>query len=180
MKKQVIYLLTMVAVFLTISCSTKSDPTPTNTTFKFTVNSNAYYEVSGADSVTTLSGTSYNTLGVTGQSADKSATAAMVFFWSGTAKPKAGSYTVVSDVTKMTSGQVGVLIIDKVTVAKQGLYGTTGLDGAKITVTISSSGKVSVTMPSVAISGTNFDNTDPKNTVTTTVAGSISGQAAEQ
>lgn len=180
MKKHAMKLLiAAAAIFLTWGCSTKSDPTPTNSTFKFTVNGNAYTEVTGADSVNNLNGVNYNVLGVTGQSADKTASAGLVFFWSGTDKPKAGSYTVVSDVTKMTSGQVGVLVIDKVTVAKQGLYGTTGLDGAKITVAISSSGKVFVTMPAVAISGNNFDNTDPKNTVSTTVSGSISGQAAE-
>ena len=103
----------------------------------------------------------------------------MIFFWKGTDKPKAGTYAVVGDVTKMTSGQVAVLVIDKVTVAKQGLYGTTGLDGTSVTVAISASGKVSVTLPSIAIKGSNFDNTDPKNSVVTDVTGSISGSASE-
>ena len=183
MKKQMMYLLMMPLSFLIWSCSTKSDPTPTNVTAKFTVNGTIYTETTAADSAASLTGSAtrnLNALGVSGQSADKSAQAALIFFWAGTSKPNAGSYTVVGDASKLVAGQVAVLVIDKVTVAKQGLYGTTGLDGTTITVAVSASGKIAVTMPSIAIKGSNFDNTDPKNTVVTDVTGSISGAVAEQ
>ncbi|MEO6977579.1 MAG: hypothetical protein ABI113_04340 [Mucilaginibacter sp.] len=182
MKKQMMYLLMMPLSFLIWSCSTKSDPTP-NVTAKFTVNGTIYTETTAADSAASLTGSAtrnLNALGVSGLSADKSAQAAMIFFWAGTSKPKAGSYTVVADATKLAAGQVAVLVIDKVNVAKQGLYGTTGLDGTSVTVAVSASGKISLTIPSVAIKGTNFDNTDPKNTVTSDVTGSISGSVIEQ
>jgi len=168
----------MAAVFLTASCSTKSDPTPTKTTYKFTVNGNSYTEATGADSVTTLNGISYNVLGVTGQSADKTASAGLVVFFSGTARPKAGSYTTVDDITKIGSNQVAILIIDKVSTAKNGIYGTAA--GASLALAVSSAGKISITMPTLVIKGTNIDNTDPKNSVTTSVTGSISGTLAEQ
>jgi hypothetical protein len=182
MKKQLMNLVIAAAVFLAWGCSTSNDVKPANTTYKFTVNGTTYTQVTAADSTASLTGgaKTLNTLGVTGQSADKTASAGLLFFWSGTAKPKAGLYTVTGDATKMTASQVAVLVIDKVNVAKQGLYGTTGLDGASITVAVSSSGKISVTMPTIAIKGTNFDNTDSKNTVTSDVTGSISGAAAEQ
>ncbi|MCR8558951.1 hypothetical protein KXD93_14940 [Mucilaginibacter sp. BJC16-A38] len=182
MKKRVIYLIMVAAsAFAYSSCKTSSDPTPAKPTYKFTVNGTTYTETAGADSATSISGEvkNLNALGITGQSADKSAQAAIIFFWKGTARPKAGTYTVVGDVSKMTAGQVGALVIDKVTVAKQGLYGTTGLDGTSITVVVSAAGKISVTMPSIVIKGTNFDNTDPKNTVTTDVTGTISGSGGE-
>jgi hypothetical protein len=181
MKKKVMYLALVALSFFAYSCSTKNDPAPTNTTYKFTVNGTAYTQTAAADSAASISGgtKNLNALGVTGQSADKSAQAAIIFFWAGTAKPKAGTYTVVGDATTIGAGQVGALVIDKVTVAKQGLYGTTGLDGTSITVAVSASGKISVTMPSIAIKGSNFDNTDPKNTVVTDVTGSISGSAGE-
>jgi hypothetical protein len=181
MKKKVMYLTLVALSFFAYSCSTKNDPTPTNTTYKFTVNGTAYTETAAADSVTSIEGgtKNLNALGVTGQSADKSAQAAIIFFWAGPAKPKAGTYTVVGDVTALAAGQVGILVIDKVNVAKQGLYATTGLDGATVNVAVSSSGKISVTMSSIAIKGSNFDNTDPKNTVVTDVTGSISGSAGE-
>ncbi|MEO6849380.1 MAG: hypothetical protein ABI166_02080 [Mucilaginibacter sp.] len=178
MKNSVIYLVMMVAVCFTVSCSTKNNPTPTSTTSKFTINGNSFTQVSGADSVTTLDGKSYNVLGVTGQSADKSASAALIIFWSGSAKPQAGSYAAVDDITKLGGGQVAILIIDKVTTAKQGIYGTTA--GSSLAVAVSSSGKVSVTMPNMVIKGSNVDNTDPKNSVVTDVTGSISGTASEQ
>jgi len=182
MKKNVIYLIIVAAsAFAYSSCKTSSDPTPAKTSYKFTVNGNTYIETAAADSATAITGNvkTLNAFGVSGQSADKSAQAAMIFFWKGTDRPKAGSYKVVGDLAKMTSGQVAVLVIDKVTVAKQGVYGPTGLDGTSVTVAISSAGKMSVTMPSIAIKGTNFNNTDPQNTVTTDVTGSISGSASE-
>ncbi|MDP9081722.1 MAG: hypothetical protein M3O71_30280 [Bacteroidota bacterium] len=182
MKKRLIYLfMVAVSAFAYSSCKTSSDPTPATVTHKFVVNGTTYTQVSAADSATNIGGDvkNLNSLAVTGQSADKSAQAALIFFWKGTDKPKAGTYKVVGDVNKMTSGQVAVLIIDKLTVAKQGIYGATGLDGTSITVAISSAGKVSVTLPSIKIAGTNIDNTDPNNSVTTSVSGSISGSAGE-
>ena len=178
MKNNVLYLLMMAAVLFTVSCSSKNDPTPTSATYKFTVNGNSYTQVSGADSVTTVNGVSYNVLGVTGQSADKSASAGLVIFWSGTGKPTAGSYAAVDEVAKLGSGKVAILVIDKVSAAKQGVYGTTA--GTSLIVAVSSSGKVSVNMPAMATKGSNFDNTDPKNSVVTDVTGSISGTAGEQ
>lgn len=182
MKKHVINLVIAAAVFLVWGCSTSNDAKPANTASKFTVNGVIYTEVTAADSAASLAGgeKTLNALGVTGKSADGTASAGLIFFFKGTAKPKAGSYTVISDATTMTAGQVGVLVIDKVNVAKQGLYGTSGLDGTSIAVAVSSSGKITLTLPTIAITGTNFDNTDPKNTVTTSVTGSISGTVVEQ
>jgi len=181
MKKQVIYLLMMPLSFLIWSCSTKSDPTPTNATYKFTINGNTYTEIASQDSTSTTGGQTFNVLGVSGQSADKSATAGVIIFFPGSGKPKAGTYAVVGDLTKPASGnQCGMIVSDKVSVAKQGLYSTTGLDGTSVTVAVSSSGKLTVTMPAIAIKGSNFDNTDPKNTVITDVSGSVSGSVAEK
>ncbi|MES2108689.1 MAG: hypothetical protein V4577_08080 [Bacteroidota bacterium] len=180
MKKHVINLLTAVTVLLIWGCSTKSDPTPTKVTGKFTVNGNAYTEIVSQDSTSSLSGQTYNVLGVSGQSADKSATAQLIIFFPGSGKPKAGAYTVVGDLTKPGSGNIcGMIVTDKVSIAKQGLYSTTGLDGTSVVVAVSASGKLTVTMPSIAIKGSNFDNTDPKNTVITDVTGSVSGTAVE-
>ncbi len=178
MKNKLTYLVMLAALVLIVSCSTKSDPTPTTTSNKFTVRGDSYTEVSGADSVTTFNGVTYNSLGITGQSTDKSAQAALIFFWSGTAKPKAGTYTTVSDISKLTAGKVAILIIEKVSTAKNGLFGT--IDAATLTVAVSSSGKVSVSIPSVGITGSNIDNTDPKNSVITTIDGTLTGSAAEQ
>lgn len=178
MKNRLIYLVMLAGVVLTVSCSTKSDPTPTPTSNKFTVRSDSYTEITGVDSVTTLNGITYNALGVTGQSDDKSAKAAMIFFWSGTAKPKAGTYSTVADISKLGDGKVAILIIEKVSTAKNGVFGTT--DASSLTVAVSSAGKVSVTMPSVGITGSNIDNTDPNNSVVTTVNSSLTGLAAEQ
>ncbi|ASU36395.1 hypothetical protein [Mucilaginibacter xinganensis] len=182
MKKKVMYMVLVAVCFFAYSCSTKNDPTPTTTTYKFMVNGNTYTETTAVDSATSISGGTkdLNALGVTGQSSDKSAQAAIIFFWAGTAKPKAGTYTIVGDATKIAAGQVAALVIDKVTVAKQGIYGTTGLDGSTLTVAVSASGKISLTLPSIVIKGSNFDNTDPKNSVITDVTGSISGSVAEQ
>ena len=179
MKKQAIYLLMMPLSFLIWSCSTKSDPTPA-ATYKFTVNGNTYTEIASSDSTSTTGGKTYNVLGVSGQSADKSATSVVIFFFPGSAKPKAGTYTIAGNLSTTTGNQCGILLTDKVSVAKQGLYSTTGLDGTSVTVAVSSSGKLTVTMPAIAIKGSNFDNTDPHNTVITDVTGSVSGSVAEQ
>ena len=168
------------AIFLTWGCSTKSDPTPAKATGKFTINGNAYTEVASQDSTSTTGGQTFNVLGVSGQSADKSATAGLIIFFRGSGKPKAGTYTVVGDLTKtVTANQCGMILSDKVSIAKQGLYSTTGLDGTSVTVAVSSSGKLTVTMPSIAIKGSNFDNTDPNNTIITDVSGSVSGTIVE-
>ncbi len=179
MKKQMMYLLMMPLSFLIWSCSTKSDPKPA-VTYKFTVNGNTYTEIASQDSTSTTGGQTYNVLGVSGQSADKSATSVLIFFFPGPAKPKAGTYTITSDLTTSAGNQCGILVTDKVSIAKQGLYSTTGLNGTSVTVAVSSSGKLTVTMPAIAIKGSNFDNTDPKNTVITDVTGSVSGSVAEQ
>jgi len=182
MKKHVISLLAAVTAFLILGCSTSNDAKPANATYKFTVNGTTYTEVAGKDS--TLTGgsgalSSANTLTINGQSADKTATVGLEFFWKGTAKPKAGSYQVIGDGSTMTDSQVGVLVVEKPNSVKEGIYSTTGLDGSSITVAVSSTGKISVTMPSVAIKGTFLDNTDPKNTVSTSVSTTMSGPVAE-
>jgi hypothetical protein len=182
MKKHAMNLLIIAAVFLTWGCSTSNDAKPANATYKFTVNGTTYTEVAGKDS--TLTGgtgalSSANTLSINGQSADKASTVGLVFFWKGTAKPKAGSYQVIGDATTINSNQVGILVVEKPNSVKEGIYSTTGLDGSSITVSVSGSGKLSVTMPSVAIKGTLLDNTDPKNTVSTSVSTTMSGPIAE-
>lgn len=180
MKNNLIYLVMLAAVVLTASCSTKSDPTPTPaaTTNKFTIRGDSYTETSGVDSVATFNGVAYNALGVSGQSDDKSAQAGMIFFFSGTAKPKAGTYSTVSDVTKLGSGKVAILIIEKVSTAKNGILGT--IDSGSLTVAVSSSGKLSVNMPSVSLTGSNIDNTNPNNSVVTSIDATLTGTAAEQ
>jgi hypothetical protein len=182
MKKNVIYLIMVTAsVFAYSSCKTSSDPTPATVTHKFVINGTTYTETASADSASSISGgtKNLNVLAVSGQSSDKSATGVLEFIWLGTSKPKAGSYKVSGNLTTMTSSQVAILALDKVTVAKQGFYGTTGKDNVAVVVAVSSTGKLSITMPSIVVAGTNFDNTDPKNTVTTDVTGTISGTAGE-
>jgi hypothetical protein len=175
------YLLMMPLSFLIWSCSTKSDPAPTDVTYKFTVNGNTYTENASQDSTSSVGGQTFNVLGISGQSADKKATAGLIIFFRGSGKPKAGAYTVIGDLTKPAEGnQCSIIVSDKISIARQGLYSTTGLDGKSVTVAVSASGKLTVTIPVIAIKGSNFDNTDPKNTVITDASGSVSGGVAEK
>jgi hypothetical protein len=179
--KSKLFMMLMAAAIATASCSTKDDAKPSTANVKFSVNGTAYTQAAAADSATTkvIAGKSFNVFAATGYSADKTAQAAIQLFFSGSAKPSAGSYKVVGELAGLTTGQVALLVIDKVNVAKQGLYGSTGKDNVSVTISLSSSGKLTATLPTVALTGSNFDNTDPKNTVVTTVSTTASGSMAE-
>jgi hypothetical protein len=182
MKKTINYLaLAFIAVMLW-SCHKSGDSNVTpKTTYTFTVNGNSYTETAAADSGATdvSSGTAFHILAVSGIGADGKAQGLIELLFLGSGKPAAGSYNVVGDVTSMTASQVAILAADNVTAAKSGVYSSTGKDNSSLIVAVSSSGKLSATLPSIATSGSNFDNTDPKNTVVTTVTGTVSGKFSE-
>jgi len=181
--KNTIHYLALVFIAVSLwSCSKSGDSNVTpKTTYTFTVNGNSYTESSSADSSATdvSSSTAFHIVAVSGASADGKAQAFIELIFLGSAKPAAGSYKVVGDVTSMTTSEVAILAADNVTAAKSGLYGSTGKDNVSLTISVNSSGKLSATMPSIVTSGSNFDNTDPKNTVITAVTGNVSGKFSE-
>ncbi len=182
MKKTVNYLVIAFMAMMLWSCHKSGDSNVTpKSTYTFAVNGNTYTETAAADSGATdiSSSTAFHILAVSGVGADGKAQGLIELVFLGSGKPSAGSYNVVGDVTAMTSSQVAILAADNVTAAKGGIYSSTGKDNVSLTVAVSSSGKLSATLPSIATSGSNFDNTDPKNTVITTVTGSISGKFSE-
>ena len=179
MKKKAIYFIVFALAMFTLSCSKKADVTPATTVTKFTLNGNEYIETASADSTTTTDAGTFNVLGITGFSSDNVKQASLIIVFPGSAKPKAGTYKVVGGDATIGGNQVGIIGIDKVSLSKNGLYSTTGKDNVSLTVSVSSSGKLSVSMPTIAMSGSNFDNTDPKNTVITDVNVTVSGSAIE-
>ena len=179
MKRNIIYLTLVAAVALLASCSTKDNvtPTPVATTYTFKLNGVTYTETAAADSSSTVTVgnvTAIHVVAVAGISADKSATAVLEFVFPGAAAPAAGTYNLGT-----TSTSVGLLAYDKTSAVKNGIYSADGSDNSAITVTVSSSGKLGVKFPSIALKGNTYDNTDPKNTVIANVTGTASGSFSE-
>jgi hypothetical protein len=180
MKNKAFYILAAAVSITAASCSKNGDVTPTvSATAKFTLNGTQYTEISSADSASTSSDGSqtFNILGVAGTSGSAQGQVGLIF--AGPGKPKAGSYKVVGDATALTGTQVGIIAFDEPSSVKQYIYASTGKDNVSITVSISSSGKISATLPTIALAGNLFDNTDPKNTVTSTATTTLSGSVAE-
>lgn len=180
MKKNVFYVLAAVVLFAVASCSKSGDVAPTiSANGKYTLNGVQYTEVASADSAGTGDGgQAFNIFAVSGNSGSAVGQVGLIF--SGSAKPKAGVYKVVGgSTTTLTSNQVGVIAFDNVSVAKQGIYSSVGTDNVSVTIAVSASGKLSATFPAIALTGTNYDNTDPKNTQITTVNISVSGSMIE-
>jgi hypothetical protein len=180
MKNRLFYIIITAVSIFAASCSTKSGVTPVSAS-QFKINGNTYIEANSADSSSTaiIAGKSFNVLAASGYSADKTAQGVIELIFMGSAKPKAGSYTTHGDLATLAAGQVSILVIDKVSVSKQGIYGSAGTDGSLVVIAVSSSGKLTATLPNIEIKGSNFDNTDPKNTKATDVTGSISGTITE-
>jgi hypothetical protein len=180
MKKNVLYVLAAVVLLAVASCSKSGDVAPSvSATGKYTLNGVQYTEIASVDSTGTGDGGQpFNLLYVSGTSGSAVGQVGLIF--AGSAKPKAGVYKVVgSSATTLTSGQVGIIAFDNVNIAKQGIYGSAGTDNVSVTVSVSSTGKLSATFPAVALTGTNYDNTDSKNTVITTVNITVSGSVVE-
>jgi len=181
MKKNLIYLAVIATVFAAAACK-KSDavtaaPDVSKTTF--TINGNTYTEANSNYAVTAATSTSssFSALAVVGKGTDGKAAGGLVFYFPGASRPTAGTYTVVSDFTKATGNQIGVVAQDSVNVAQEGLYSSVA--GSTATVTLNSAGKLTIALPNTTFTGTNFNNTNPKNTVITTVSVSASGTAVE-
>jgi hypothetical protein len=182
MKKLTTYLsVTLLAILLFTACKKNDTVNPDPAKSTFTLNGNVYTETASVDSVGTLgsSANKINIFAVSGIGADGKALAVLEFIFLGPGKPTAGTYNVIADASKMTAGQVGIIAQDKVSIAKQGLYSS--MANGSITVTVNAAGKISVSLPNaIPLTGSNFDNTDPKNTVITNVTATVSGTASEQ
>jgi len=179
MKKNLIYLAAISSVLVAAACKKNDTVAATPAATTFTINGNVYTE-SGSNYVlnaATATLGAFATLAVAGQGTDGKAKGGLIFYFPGTSKPAAGTYTVVTDVSKATGNQVGIVAQDSVNVAQQGLYSSVA--GSTATVTVSSAGKLTIAMPNTSFTGSNFNNTNPKNTVITTVTVSASGTAVE-
>src|ERR1700740_3320630 len=98
------------------------------------------------------------------------------FYFSGAARPAAGSYTLVNELADVAPGKAFVLAVDSISKAKIGLFG-----GATGTITVKiNSGKMSVSMPTLSASGSYGDITDPNNTKYTNATVNVSADVSEQ
>jgi len=176
MKKNLSYLAIAMSLLAVAACK-KSDPKPDSSNgITFTINGNTYTEASSQYSVTDVSDESYATLATEGKTSDGKR-GILIFYFNRSTKPVAGTYTIVSDIKAGGANTVGILAEDNISKAKSGLYSSQ--TGTSATVTVSSSGKLSIKFPSTAFKGTNFDNSDPTNTVTTNVDITAQGSAVE-
>lgn len=175
MKKPFLIPALLLTIAVAVSCK-KDSSNPTPTTGTFVINGTTYTETKGSYSVSDINDRSYAALGVAGTNGGKKG--AFIILFPGSTKPAAGTYTIVSDMTTSTTGskQVGIIASDSVSVAKEGLY--TAQSGT-VTVSVSSDNKLTITLPSTKFSGSNFDNTDPKNTNITDVTVTASGTVKE-
>lgn len=177
MKKNFIYLSIALIVSVTAACKKDSSTTtPPTTASTFVVNGNTYTETNSGFSIEPF-GTAGNfaTLAVLGTKG--TAKSELIFYFGSSTKPVAGVYPITDDLSTNAAGKVGILASDSVNVAKEGLY--TAQPGTSVTVTVSSSGKLTVKMPATTFTGSNFDNSDPKNTNVTDVTISASGTVNE-
>ena len=179
MKSTIIILSLVVASLGFWSCSKSNDSNPTPTKYTFSLNGNTYNQLSAADSSssTLVSDRTVHVISVAGASADGKAQAQVDLIFAGSAKPAAGTYAIVDTATALSSGNVAIFAIDRVSASKGGLYGSSKTD-QKITITLNS-GKYAVSIPSVPVHGVNIDNSDPKSSVYTNVTGSASGSFSE-
>ena len=104
----------------------------------------------------------------------------MIFIFSGSSRPAAGSYKVISDISKQAANQVGILAFDSLSVAKESILGSLGTDNVSAQITVSALGKITITLASTQLTGSNIDNTDPKNTNITTLNTTLSGTFIEK
>jgi hypothetical protein len=177
MKKNFIYLPALALAFLFTACKKDTNNTQATVKGSFVLDGTTFTETTGTFATASL-GTSGNfeSLGVYGTNGSKKGE--LIFFFAGTGKPAAGTYTVTSDLTQGSTGAVGILASDSLSVAKEGLF--SAKNGSSITVSVNGSGKVSISMPATSFTGSNYDNTDPKNTVITDATVSGSGTLVEQ
>jgi hypothetical protein len=169
--KSIFAVATLIGIIGLAACSKKSDPAPVVVSNSFTLRGNTFTVSSAVDSA--------NYFGVIGTTSTKQK-AEVIFIFSGSSRPAAGSYKVISDISKQAANQVGILAFDSLSVAKESILGSLGTDNVSAQVTVSALGKITITLASTQLTGSNIDNTDPKNTNITTLNTTLSGTFIEK
>ena len=174
--------VTALAIVITsmIGCS-KSSVTPTATN-KFTLRGNTYSVNLSIDVPISKSGSSTNDsneLSFLGLATNKT-TSGIIFLFNGTARPAAGSYSVVDIAATLGVNQVAIQALDSISVSQQALLSAAGTDNVKLTLTVNSAGKITINLPITQLTGVNVDNTDPSNSKLTPLSTTLSGSFSEQ
>jgi len=181
MKKTFIYTtLSLIITAALISC-TKSDTTASVTPSgaSFTLRGYNYNIPSGAGYTTFQVANGLDVMICYGQTSDNKAKAFVYAGFYGTSKPVAGTYNVVG-ASPTAANQVFVSALDSISVAKEGIFNATGTDKVTATVAVDAAGKITLTLPTIQLSGSNVDNTNPSNTVSTNITTTLSGTLKEQ
>ncbi len=181
MKKNISYLAVLVLVISSFVACKKDDTTTAaaTVTSSFAIRGTTFNTSTGSGVSAFQAINSFGTLVTYGLTSDGKGKGLVYISFYGTARPAAGQYNITAT-NPTAANQVTLLVQDSVSVAKQGLFNPTGTDNVKATVALTSAGKLSITLPSTQLTGSNFDNTNSSNTVITTTTATVSGTFTEQ
>lgn len=182
MKRNTIFLGIIVmgiAAFASCKKDNTTPPPPVLASSSFSLRGKTYTTPATGTSSEFQVGTGLGTLVTYGLTSDGNSKGLVYVTFYGASRPAAGLYNIVTG-TPTNANQVVLTVSDSVSVAKQGIFGATGTDHVKATVTVGATGKLTISLPNTQLTGNNYNNTDPSNTVITTATATLSATLKEQ